>query len=92
MPTLDLDMVAAIWLTAGNELFQTRIHNESRFEEEAVREQKMIQKFLERTQLYNERMMEAVDRPGLVCMDVEATSSLEELSDRYLKLVDRKPE
>ena len=86
--TLDLDQIAAIWLTAGTEVFETRIHKNSRFEESDVREKKMIQKFLERTQLYNERMMEAVNRLGLVSMEVEPTSSLEELSDRYLDLID----
>ena len=70
--TLDLDKIAAIWLTAGNDLFETRIHNESRFEEAGVREKKMIRKFLERTQLYNERMMEAVQRGGLVCLNSAA--------------------
>ena len=90
--TLDLDKIAAIWLTAGTELFETRIHNESRFEEAAVREKKMIRKFLERTQLYNERMTEAVNRLGLVSMEVEATSSPEELSDKYLELINCKPE
>ena len=90
--TLDLDKIAAIWLTAGTELFETRIHNESRFEEAAGRGKKMIQKFLERTQLYNERMMDAVNRLGLVSMDVEAISSLEELSDKYLELINCKPE
>lgn len=90
--TLHLDTVAAIWLTADNELFQTRIYDESRFQEAAARENRMIQKFLERTQLYNERMMDAVNRLGLVSMGVDSTSSPDKLSDKYLELVDGKPE
>ncbi len=86
--TLDLDNVAAIWLTAGNDLFQTRIHNASRFEGAAAREKTMIQKFLGRSLRYNERMMDAVNRLGLVSMDVEAASSLDELSDMCLELID----
>jgi len=85
--TLDLDNVAAIWLTASNDLFRARIHNASRFREAADREKTMIQKFLERTYLYNERMMVAVNRLGLLSMDVEETSSLEELTDKCLTLL-----
>ena len=89
--TLDVDKVAAIWLTAGNDLFRTRIHNESHFEDAAAGEKKLIQKFLERTQLYNERMNNAANRLGLAILDVEATSSIKELSDKYLKLANSKP-
>ncbi len=80
-----LEKVAAIWLTASNHLFQSRIYNESNFEETAGRDQKMIQKFLERTHLYNQRMLEAVKQFGLVSIDIETTSSLEELANRCLQ-------
>ncbi len=87
--SLDLDSVAAIWLTAGNDLFQARIYHASHLEEGTVREKLMIQRFLERTQLYNEQMMAAVNRLGLVSINVEATSSLDELSDMCLELLRR---
>ena len=48
--TLKLDQVAAIWLTASNELFQERIYQASRFDEATDREKMMVQKFLARTQ------------------------------------------
>ena len=86
--TLDLDNVPAIWLTAANNLFQTRIHNASRFEGAAAREKTMIQKFLGRSLRYNEQMTDAVNRLGLVSMDVEAASSLDELSGMCLELID----
>jgi 2-phosphoglycerate kinase len=85
--TLNLDNVAAIWLTASNNLFQARIYQASRFGEATVREKMMIQKFLERTHRYNEQMMEAVNRLGLVSINVEALASLDELSDRCLELL-----
>jgi hypothetical protein len=77
--------VKAIWLTASDQLFQSRIYIESNFEETAGRDQKMVQKFLERTHLYNQRMLEAVEQFGLVSIDVETTSSLEELADWCLQ-------
>jgi hypothetical protein len=47
----------------------------------------MIQKFLERTLLYDRKMMEAIDRLGLVCVNVEFTSSLDELANICLSLL-----
>lgn len=85
--TLDLDNVAAIWLTASNELYQIRIHNGSHFEKASTREKLLIRKFLERTHLYNTRMMEAVKRLGLVSLNVETTPSLEKLSAKCLELI-----
>ena len=84
--TMELDHVAAIWLTASNGLFQTRIYGESCFEEAASRGKMMIQKFLGRIHLYNERMMEAVNRLGLASIDMETTPSTEKLGDRCLEL------
>lgn len=88
---LDIDNVAAAWLTASNDLFQTRIHSASRFDEVSARDKIMIQQFLGRTQLYNERMMAAVERLGLVSVDVEVTSSLDELCDLCLNLLWQHP-
>ena len=84
---LDSRKVAAVWLTASDELFRARIHSLSSFEEASAREKSMIQKFLERTLLYNERMMDAVGQLGLVSMNVEAASSLDELCDAFLELL-----
>jgi len=88
--TLSFDCVAAIWLTASNELFEQRIYNASQYETKSPREKKMIDKFLERTRLYNERMMDAVHRLGLVSIDVEDVSTLDELTDNCLALL-KKP-
>lgn len=85
--TLDIPDTAAIWLTASNSLFQTRIYNASQIENAADREKMMVQKFLGRTLVYNEQMMEAVNRLGLVSINVESASSLDELSNRCLELL-----
>ena len=92
MATLDFDKVAAIWLTASNDLLLTRIHDESQFEAASAKEKKMIQNFLDRTLIYKERMMDAVNRLGLASMEVEATSSLEDLSGELLELINFNPE
>jgi hypothetical protein len=47
----------------------------------------MIEKFLGRTQRYNERMMQAIRRLGLPCLNVEEISSLENLTDKCLSLL-----
>ena len=85
--TLNLPNVASLWLTASNNLLQERIYNASQFGEATVREKMMIQKFLERVYRYNQHMIEAVNRLGLVSINVAAISSLHELSDSCLELV-----
>ncbi len=82
---LDCENVGAVWLTASDELFRTRICALSRFEEASVREKKLIEKFLERTWRYNERMLEAIARLGLTSLDVELATSVEELCDAVLE-------
>jgi 2-phosphoglycerate kinase len=85
--TLHMDNVTALWLTASDAFFQARIYRDSHFAAAAPREQAMIQKFLERTLLYNERMMEAVHRLGLASLNVEESASLDELCARSLELL-----
>lgn len=77
--------VGAIWLAASDSLLQTRIYRTSQFAEATGEEQLLIQKFLERTQLYNDYMLQAVARLRLVSVNVEAEPSLEVLSDLCLK-------
>lgn len=85
--TLNDDHTAAVWLTASNDLLQRRIYHASRIEKATSTEKLMVQKFVERTLIYNEKMMEAVNRLGLVHINVEATSSLDELTRRCLEIL-----
>jgi hypothetical protein len=85
--TLRLDGVGAIWLTANDGFLQERIYKASDFEHAPAREKAMIEKFLGRTHRYNERMMQAVRRLGLPWLNVEETSSLEDLTDKSLRLL-----
>lgn len=89
--SLKLDNISAIWLTANNDLLEKRIYNESQYKEKTLREKAMIDKFLKRTLVYNERMMDAVNRIGLLSLDLEMSSSPEELSDMCLELLWHRP-
>jgi 2-phosphoglycerate kinase len=88
--SIRLENVAAIWLTASKRLFQTRIYSGSNFNEATGREKKMILKFLGRTYLYNQRMIESIKHLRLNSIDIESASSLEELSDICLQRLDIK--
>ena len=68
--SLDFTKTAAIWLAASDELFRQRIHTNSQYASKSPRERRMIDKFLERTIVYNARMAEAVNRHGFTLLDV----------------------
>jgi 2-phosphoglycerate kinase len=93
--TLNLDNIAAVWLTASDDCFQERIYRTSQFEGATTKEKIMIQKFLDRTLRYNQRMMEAISQREsyakecltLKSLNVESASSLDDLSNQCLKLL-----
>ncbi len=85
--TLNFDNMAAVWLTASENFFRKRIYDASQIEESTIREKLMIQKFLERTLRYDKKMMEPINRLGLVSVNVESTSSLDELASVCLNLL-----
>jgi 2-phosphoglycerate kinase len=80
--------VKAIWLTASDQLFRDRIFSESNFYYVNEDEKYLIQKFLERTLLYNKSMRKEVERLGFICIDVEFTSILDELSKKCMELME----
>ena len=82
--TLTLHDVAAVWFSTSNELLERRIHTASQYDAKSTRDKKMIDKFLERTCLFNERTMDAVKRLGLASVDVEKASNADELADMCL--------
>ena len=76
----------AIWLTGSDLLFQTRIFRESNYDRLDKNKQYLVQKFCERTLLYNRRIQEEVKRLGLNSVDVDS-ATVDELADRCLKLM-----
>ena len=85
--SLNFDKVAAVWLTACDDVFQQRIQAESRYSSKSHRERTMIDKFLKRTLAYNERMVEAVNRHGFVLIDI-LNSDVPELTQRCLSVLE----
>lgn len=83
--SLQVQRVAAVWLTASDSLLQRRIADASRLAEATGDERLLIEKFLERTLRYNQRMLEAIACLGLVSINVERQPSLEALSAHCLE-------
>ncbi len=68
--SLDCQKVAALWLTASREVFRQRIHDASRYYSRSPIERKMVDKFLERTLIYDAKMTEVVRRHNFILVDV----------------------
>lgn len=85
--SLDLDKLAAVWLTASEEVFRQRIHAGSLYSSKSPRERMMIDKFLERTLAYNARMVDVVSQRGFILIDV-LQSNVPELAERLLSALD----
>lgn len=77
--TLNFDNISTIWLTASNEFLRRRIYTASQYETKSPYEKMLVDKFLERNRLYNDRIIAAVNRLGLVSLDVEDASTADEL-------------
>ncbi len=86
---LSINGVAAVWLTASNELLGRRIYESAQYDTESPHEKKMIDKFLERTCLFDERIMGTVKLFGLASIDVEETSIAADLIDVCLSILEK---
>ena len=84
--TLNSENIATLWLTASEEIFRQRIHNESQYHLKSLRERRMIDKFLKRTLVYNAQMIEVANRQGFSLVDVQQ-SNLAELTQRCLSIL-----
>ena len=82
--TSSLDDFSAIWLTAGDQFIQDRIYNESHYAGKPAPAKNLTDKFLQRSLLYNERMMELIKRLELSCLDVEKAGDIAQLGDKCL--------
>jgi 2-phosphoglycerate kinase len=84
--TLDLENVKAIWFTASDDLFRVRMYAESGYEGASPHERMLIDKFLDRTILYNQKMMAAVRELGLRSLELKEQDTPDELANRVLEL------
>ncbi len=69
--------VKGMWLTASEQLFRNRIYKESNFDNVGEDEKYLIEKFFQRTLLYNQRMMESVENLGFMSINVESIPNAE---------------
>ncbi|MCJ8279926.1 MAG: (d)CMP kinase [Rivularia sp. ALOHA_DT_140] len=76
-----------IWLTASDQLFRNRIFKESNFDNVGDEEKYLIEKFLQRTLFYNQRMMESLEHLGFTYIDVESASNTDELSNKCIEIL-----
>jgi 2-phosphoglycerate kinase len=77
--------VAAVWLTASPATLRGRIYSASRYAELPDDEKVLIDHFVGRTERYNELMLTAVGRLDFALIDVDSTSSVDELVERCLR-------
>ncbi len=83
---LDADRVAALWLTASEDVLTQRIYGESLYHSKTGREKMMIDKFIGRTLAYDTLMVEVAKCHGLTIVDV-LQSSPDELTDKCLSVL-----
>ena len=81
------DKVAALWLTASDNLLMKRIYAESHYAEKSPQEQLLIRKFLERTLVYGGRMERAVSEHRLLSVRVRPSDTAETLVRRCVKAI-----
>jgi 2-phosphoglycerate kinase len=84
--TLNFDNISSLWLTASNEFLRRRIYTTSQYETKSTYEKMLVDKFLQRNCLYNDRIVDAIARLGLVSLNVEDASTLEELMSMCLSV------
>ena len=84
--TLNFDNIVSLWLTASEAVFQQRIRDESLYHSKSLQERRMIDKFLERTLVYNAQMIEIANQHGFILVDV-LQSNVEELTKRCLSIL-----
>ena len=82
--TLDFDRIAALWLTASEEVFRRRIRHGSMYHSKSPRERTIIDNFLARTLAYDSQMLKVINRHGLTLIDV-SQSDVAKLTDTCLR-------
>jgi len=77
--------IQSIWFTAEKGQFQERIYRESNFDRVSISEKYLIEKFLKRTLLFNEKMVAVINQRNLMSVKVKDTFSPDEISEICLK-------
>jgi len=77
----------SIWLTAEDDQFQKRIYRESKFQQGTDSEKHLIEKFLKRTQLFNQKMMAVIKQRNLMSVEVDDALSPDDVADICLQKI-----
>lgn len=78
---------AAVWLTTDDTVVRARVHAAGRYEAATDEEQRLIDKFLARTERYQNLMIDAIDSLGMDRIDAGGGRSAAELADTVLTTV-----
>lgn len=78
---------AAVWLTASAAVLRERICAASRYCERTAEEKVMVDKFLGRTDRYNQLIVRAVDSHGLASIDTSAAPPISELIEHCRRAI-----
>ena len=78
---------AAVWLTASADVLRDRIYSASRFHERTTEEKIMVEKFLGRTERYDQLILNAVNSLGLPSIDTSTAHSTGELMKQCLQVI-----
>lgn len=85
---LTVPNTAAVWLTADASLLRRRIRAAAGYDESTDAEQRLIDRFLARTDRYQDLVIGAVDELGLAgIVNVEEARSVEDLAGAVLRTV-----
>ena len=82
---IDTENVLGIWFIASDRLFKNRILQESNYYNVDEEKKYLIQKFLARTLLYNQKIEKDISDLNFNCIHVESVKTLEELMQQCLK-------
>ena len=85
--TLKIPDTAAVWLTASADVLRDRIYSASQFHERAAEEKIMVEKFLGRTQRYDQLILNTVNSLGLPSIDTSTEPSTGELMKQCLEVI-----
>ncbi|MFI1092496.1 hypothetical protein [Streptomyces sp. NPDC020917] len=85
---LQVPRTAAVWLTTEDSVVSARVHAAGRYEAATDEEQRLMDKFLARTERYQTLMIDAIDRLGLDRIDAGGGRSAAELADIVLAAAD----
>ncbi|MGW1614733.1 hypothetical protein ACWCQZ_35890 [Streptomyces sp. NPDC002285] len=86
--SLQVPHTAAVWLTVDDAVVRARVHAAGRYEAATDEEQRLMDKFLARTERYQTLMIDVIDKLGLDRIDAGGGRSAAELADTVLAAVD----